>query len=645
MNRKQEKHTSRGITIIALVITIIVMLILTSVTIKLISEGGLITKAQEAKIKQEVAQLKEEFDMFCITKQIDAKNSFMKDSITASETILVYNEKQAEGKNIYDVIPSLANSNYKGRTEIIKGKIYITTTNKKEIKWLQEMGIEPSPWKIENGVLLSSETNLYLLGDDGTLVIPATVNKIAKGAFANVEGIKKIIIPGNVKIIEANAFAYNPTLEEVVIEDGVEEIGLWAFRNCFNLEKVKMSNTIITIGTEAFSNNYKLKKINLSEKLQEISTGLLINSTLLETITIPESVTKISNNSFSGSTIKNINIPQNVKSIGNNAFSYDSLEEIQLSSQNKYFSYKDGVLMTKDGTQIKGILKTAIKGDTFTIPNGVKNLGIGLLSNAYEITKVKIPSSVENIHPGAFYNSTKIENIEIDESNLKYTSTDEAIYNKDKTELIYFYANKSEVTIKEGVTKIGDCAFYNRNNITALTLPQSLTTIGTKAFVGGAKLTNLHLGEKVQNLDTNFMYASKINNITVDVNNPYFTAENRMLFSKDKTKLIAIAYPIGTITSFTIPEGVKEIGDYVFFGQRKLQNIKIPDTVTKIGSAFGACSNLKSIIIPSSVKEISGECFSGCSNLKEIIVQKPKDSIKGAPWGCPITYKEIKWNG
>ena len=48
MNKKQEKHTSKGITLIALVITIIVMLILVAVTIQIAVNGGLFEYAGKA---------------------------------------------------------------------------------------------------------------------------------------------------------------------------------------------------------------------------------------------------------------------------------------------------------------------------------------------------------------------------------------------------------------------------------------------------------------------------------------------------------------------------------------------------------------------------------------------------------------------
>ncbi len=54
----------KGITLIALVITIIILLILASITIAtLTGENGIITKAQEAKIKTEEAQLDEQLKL------------------------------------------------------------------------------------------------------------------------------------------------------------------------------------------------------------------------------------------------------------------------------------------------------------------------------------------------------------------------------------------------------------------------------------------------------------------------------------------------------------------------------------------------------------------------------------------------------
>lgn len=57
-----------------------------------------------------------------------------------------------------------------------------------------------------------------------------------------------------------------------------------------------------------------------------------------------------------------------------------------------------------------------------------------------------------------------------------------------------------------------------------------------------------------------------------------------------------------TATSITIPDGVKYIGDFVFFYCRELISVTIPDSVTSIGNhVFSYCSKLQSITIPDSI--------------------------------------------
>lgn len=53
--------STKGITLISLVVTIIILLILAGVTIAtLMGDNGLINKAKDAKIKTEIASIKEE---------------------------------------------------------------------------------------------------------------------------------------------------------------------------------------------------------------------------------------------------------------------------------------------------------------------------------------------------------------------------------------------------------------------------------------------------------------------------------------------------------------------------------------------------------------------------------------------------------
>ena len=73
--------------------------------------------------------------------------------------------------------------------------------------------------------MLSSEGNLLLLDNEGTLTLPDSVKKIGYGAFSGLEGLRKIIIPASVTEIEGYAFSNNKALETVVIQGNLTSIG------------------------------------------------------------------------------------------------------------------------------------------------------------------------------------------------------------------------------------------------------------------------------------------------------------------------------------------------------------------------------------------------------------------------------------
>ena len=73
------------------------------------------------------------------------------------------------------------------------------------------------------------------------------------------------------------------------------------------------------------------------------------------------------------------------------------------------------------------------------------------------------------------------------------------------------------------------------------------------------------------------------------------------------------------LTSVTIPNSVKSIGDYAFSGCSGLTSVTIPNSVTSIGDyAFYDCSGLTSVTIGSGVKNIYTLVFANCSDLFEV---------------------------
>ena len=75
-----------------------------------------------------------------------------------------------------------------------------------------------------------------------------------------------------------------------------------------------------------------------------------------------------------------------------------------------------------------------------------------------------------------------------------------------------------------------------------------------------------------------------------------------------------------SLTSVTIPNSVKTINDYAFYGCGKLTSVTIPESVTSIGSlVFYGCGRLNSVTIPNSVTYIGDDAFYGCG-LTSIVI-------------------------
>lgn len=125
--------------------------------------------------------------------------------------------------------------------------------------------------------------------------------------------------------------------------------------------------------------------------------------------------------------------------------------------------------------------------------------------------------------------------------------------------------NINSLIVEEGVTTIGDYAFY-KSNLTRVILPDSLTSIGMMAFCSCNKLNSIYLPDSITDIwDDAFANCINLESIRLPKNLKRIAPE--------------LVNGCTNLSAFIIQEGVTEIGDYVFSNCENLKRITIPSSV------------------------------------------------------------------
>ena len=635
----KELERNKGITLISLVITIIVLLILAGITIStLVGENGIITKATEAKISTELSAYKEKLELYKVNKTSENTN-FIEETLTAGKTDLNYNTKsEEETGNIKTIITDISDK-YFEKLEVIKGKLLINTQDKTEIRVAQSLGIEVNPYDIRDGVLWSSSGNLLLMDENtGSLTIPDSVTSIGEGAFSNLEGLKTIIIPPTVKRIEQNAFKNNTTLENVIIQErngeGIEYIGDSAFRGCKNLKNINLPDTITYIGPSAFRSDGNLDNIKLPKNLKELYGLTFCGCSSLKNLELSETLEKLGTESLIGTAITTLKFSRNLKTIEGGALAISTLQEID-TSENNYFEFKNGGLYTKD---LKTLVMALSNITSINIENSVETINGYAFYRCNKLSTINITENIQSIGSLSFSNSA-LKNITVSEKNNYFMNDENGnLYSKDGT-ILYRLFDTGNVTIRDGVENIVRGAFLNNGKIQTLTLPDSFVGNSTKDYGVFPTLDYLLLPKNVKEFTKHAYF--QVKEIEVDSDNPYFKSiNNEYILSKDGKELY---WAKSSLSDVNIPDTVEVIKGCAFY-YSKTQEIKLPNKVKKIESTIVGLSSVRKIEIPSSIQEISTSAFSGANDLEEVVIHKKKDTIAGSPWGNPYGDRAIIWD-
>ena len=327
-------------------------------------------------------------------------------------------EKAAETMNaIKKAIPDLPQENVKNMIEMALIGVPKKEDGSLLYKLLDEAkaGTQNRPETSEGKKSFGGYTWSYRVRNEGATLVAEKDGKYSCAVSPTPTG--KVAIPPTLNYIKVtrigqDAFRNCKELTSVTIPEGVTHIDVHAFDNCTGLKSVSLPSSLKDIGYAAFGGCVALESVTIPNGVKNIESDSFNGCRELKSVVIPESVTHIGDRAFCGCReLESVAIPAGVVRIGNGVFGdCNALKVIQLDSGNPAFTLIDGVLYTKDRSEL---VMYPNPPATVVIPEGVTSIRGWAFKGGSEMTSVTIPESVTSIGEIAFLQCDGLKSITI----------------------------------------------------------------------------------------------------------------------------------------------------------------------------------------------------------------------------------------
>ena len=356
-----------------------------------------------------------------------------------------------------------------------------------------------------------------------SITIPDSVTNIGQHAFSNCTNLTSIVVgSGNQKydsrnncnaILEKDSNTLIQGCQNTIIPDSITSIGDGAFMGCTELTSITIPNSVTSVGDEAFCGCTGLASITIPNSVTSIGEGTFCGCESLTSIIIPNSVTSIGSCAFNGcNRLSSIIIPNSVTSIGSSAFDntpwLDNQPNGKVYINTMLHKYKGDMpagsnIVVRKGTTSIG--NSAFKGSigltSITIPDSVTMIGRLAFLNCEALSSIRIPQGKQSI-----FDADNLK--ELQDKIIEYTPAqiDSVQYelDSDLTAIVCAKAEKyaGEVVVPMRVehkgtayivNRLGERAFADCYELTAVTLPKSITEIGKDVFLGCENLQTIRV--------------------------------------------------------------------------------------------------------------------------------------------------------
>ncbi len=551
-----------------------------------------------------------------------------------------------------------------------------------------------------------------------SLNLPEGLQSIGNYAFAANAALTSLTLPESLLTIGEGAFSDLPIIDmELVLPQALTAIGAYAFKNSAFSLTIAPESPLTYIGNQAFSNTVQLI-VTVPAGITKLNDAFSL--TKMTEIFIPEWVTEISAGAFKNSQISNISIaPENtLVRIGKEAFyglsgtifEMIGLTEVKEIGEKAFFGCDELKSLVADSVSSIGasafegctkLVEISTNGKALaplfggTVPNTLTKINIAagtttIIESAFEdadsIVSVYLSATLKTISRYAFKNAKNLETITFEIQETLTTVGKDAFLgtkwlNDKQSGVVYLgkiaYSHKGSGTsaaLPAGTTSIAEYAFTDNTILTSISLPATVTTIGEmafsgcsavssfsiasgsalmtiglRAFYGCSSLTDIAIPLGVQNIaeeafaGCSAMVGLNYNGIktlgylfgTTPYADSYAAVQNGIEYylplslkniriMDNSTKIVAYALQNATeVLTVIVSISVKEIGAYAFDGCTGLTQLTIirGSGLEKIGdAAFRNCAKLTTLYLPSSAKEIGSRILNGASALVELTV-------------------------
>ncbi len=527
-----------------------------------------------------------------------------------------------------------------------------------------------------------------------SFVCGRNLKTIGPQVFADDQNLERITFNDNLELIGNRAFHWCIALKEVTFPDSLTTIGVSAFSDCTALDTVNIGSGLTTIGDGAFTTS-KIVKEATEDVIyigEENGDKWLVGAKVV--IANDENGEKKIDGGVHGTDNYELIVKDGTVGIAEGALSYVLSDYNRDTEEYKFvFSKLDRVVIPDSVKYINGgAFRLCLNLSEVEIGSGVEEIGMAAFEMCNHLRKVDIPNESRLRTIGAYAFSCGARGVSgpmkdqlgvasslgqplgdptgLEDINLpatlesigayafyktyffnctQYTSvvyiggwavgiaseadSNLAAINIEKTPApfkkpivgIADYAfagigTAIDVVIPDSVKKIGIGAFSKMDALKSVTIPEGVTTINESTFYKCDALLKVNLPKSIRTIKSLAFYECGFGK------NTEFTNEDVM-----------------TVDGL---ENVSSIGDFAFYGCKRLKYAGLGDRLTELGAkAFTGCSALENISIPNSLTEIKEFTFSNCSNLQNVVIGTGVEKIgRYAFRGTAISVLNIPGN-